>query len=518
MADFIQTFRQLDVHQRRHFLARLPAELTPYEWRDLHAITSTRSFYTDIIGRLPIELVAYVFSFLDPAAPYRCQSVSRRWHHVLRSLNVLKAPLNSWYQGAIPLRDADYASCVQTASSIQRFRSGRPVSVYKIALDKHMAAPSLFGDHLIWMGCRQKQSRMAYILNLHTWQLRYLAGEARELLLGLAASDQIVMLSTATNTCYVFELDNIQPPKKFSLPSRQFLRYVACHGHTVACVASYEMHTSVFIWDYRTQQGTSFDIRHGPDSVYAGHNHRKVRHIALTVQPETETISLLFIVGDLSATQPLDHALSVISVTYTFRGECVSSSCPSLPDVDQMIFWPGKSLFVPADDSNTLFTLRLQVLKGGHDPSSSRSGTLVLQFNAKTYELSVLKGLGPRSHNLPIRFDHSVAWWKDTCYGFKVDTDIGDMVAYMGTCDTEAYVPIVSEPKKSHNAHEVYYSDPLLVNEKYVVRCVPGSVYLACFHENSNSNRPTGEGTFFDMGELSPVVEEDSIHKDGSVS
>ena len=274
MADFIQTFRRLNTRDRQHALARLPAELTPYEWRALHAATSSRSFHRDLIGCLPLELVAHVFSYLDPAAPYRWHTVSRRWHHVLRSPHVLKASLDAWHHGALSLHDANYASCAHMASRIHRFRTGRPASVYKIALDTDMAVPTLLGDHLVWLPRYQRatSTRFVCMLNLHTWQLRHFAGEAREHIFGVAASDQIVMLSTATNTCYVYELRDARPPKKFTLPARKFLKYVACRGRIVACVAPYEMHTSVFIWDYDTQRGTSFDVSHCRDSLFAGHS------------------------------------------------------------------------------------------------------------------------------------------------------------------------------------------------------------------------------------------------------
>ena len=49
--------------------------LTPYEWRALQTIVSARTFQFDIIGALPTELVALVFSYLDTTTPYRLQIV-----------------------------------------------------------------------------------------------------------------------------------------------------------------------------------------------------------------------------------------------------------------------------------------------------------------------------------------------------------------------------------------------------------------------------------------------------------
>jgi hypothetical protein len=74
---FLEAFRRLQTAEsRRDALNDLVNELTPYEWRALHAITSTRSFQFDIIGQLPLELIAQIFRHLDPSAPYRLQIVS----------------------------------------------------------------------------------------------------------------------------------------------------------------------------------------------------------------------------------------------------------------------------------------------------------------------------------------------------------------------------------------------------------------------------------------------------------
>jgi hypothetical protein len=74
---FLEAFKRLQTAEsRQNALNDLIHELTPYEWRALHAITGTRSFQCDIIGQLPLELVAQIFIHLDPSAPYRLQIVS----------------------------------------------------------------------------------------------------------------------------------------------------------------------------------------------------------------------------------------------------------------------------------------------------------------------------------------------------------------------------------------------------------------------------------------------------------
>ncbi|KAI4908589.1 uncharacterized protein J4E92_010782 [Alternaria infectoria] len=199
----------MHVHEREQALKALTAELSPYEWRTLHATTSSRTFQFDVIGNLPVELVAQVFSHLDVAAPYRLQSVSRRWKHTLQSLHVIKASLNSWYQGTVNFQDADHALCQKKARKIHAFRTGKPRKVYKITPKDSIDDIYLAGNSLIWQSLTftpENQSRNVCVLDLATWDLRFLGGEGRERIIDVFVSSEIVALTTWANICYVHEL------------------------------------------------------------------------------------------------------------------------------------------------------------------------------------------------------------------------------------------------------------------------------------------------------------------------
>lgn len=69
-------FKRLQTSDQRHAaLDALVRELSPYEWRALHATIAARSFEFDIIGNLPIEIVIHIFNYLDSSALYRLQRV-----------------------------------------------------------------------------------------------------------------------------------------------------------------------------------------------------------------------------------------------------------------------------------------------------------------------------------------------------------------------------------------------------------------------------------------------------------
>jgi hypothetical protein len=60
---------------RQRALKALMRELSPHEWRTVQRIAAARSFQFDIVGRLPVELVAQVFAYLDISTPYLLQPV-----------------------------------------------------------------------------------------------------------------------------------------------------------------------------------------------------------------------------------------------------------------------------------------------------------------------------------------------------------------------------------------------------------------------------------------------------------
>lgn len=72
----VEAFRNLPTNQARvAAINALLDELTPAEWRAAKAKAAQRTFTFDVIGSLPVELAAQVFSHLDIATPFRLQRV-----------------------------------------------------------------------------------------------------------------------------------------------------------------------------------------------------------------------------------------------------------------------------------------------------------------------------------------------------------------------------------------------------------------------------------------------------------
>jgi hypothetical protein len=83
MDGFLNAFQELDPTARKPALGTLIQKITPHEWRYMRALLDARTFQFDIVGRLPLELVLRIFSYLDIAAPVRLQAVSSSSRSIL---------------------------------------------------------------------------------------------------------------------------------------------------------------------------------------------------------------------------------------------------------------------------------------------------------------------------------------------------------------------------------------------------------------------------------------------------
>jgi hypothetical protein len=258
----IAAFRQLQTNDERLTAIRaLAQELTSHEWRQLQELAAARNFQTDIVGRLPVELVAEIFAHLDTSTAFWLQSVSTRWRRVLQSPQVLTNTLVPWYGYTPQLLRADYGMCKTKAEVIHAFRNGCPKHHFKIRIVGIHHRMILTEDTLILTAGAQGNSdpRILCFFNIKTWELHSMTGDARERISQTFASDQIAGFTTESRVCYVSDLEG-RGKRKFRVPNNAFFQSVACRGRTVACAGCLPDHAEVYVWNYDTQQGKTFSI------------------------------------------------------------------------------------------------------------------------------------------------------------------------------------------------------------------------------------------------------------------
>lgn len=158
-----------------------------------------------------------------------------------------------------------YALRQSKARNIHRFRIGAPANRMKTSWEsysydyKHSSiVDALVKDTFVWL---LPEPRTLNVCNLRTTggkvelQLR---GDAHELIIIVALSDELIAFATSLNTCYVTKLDGSNRIK-FRLAPGMF-QQLACRSRTVVCGGFVNDSAVIYLWDFDTQSGTSFEI------------------------------------------------------------------------------------------------------------------------------------------------------------------------------------------------------------------------------------------------------------------
>lgn len=107
---------------RLEWLRQIERDLSIYEWRELQIILNRRTFQFDIIGHLPVELVALVFSFIDIDAVFSCLRVSKQWHDLFWQPIVQDATLAQWISPDDMPMCGEHLLWFTQQSSLERFK------------------------------------------------------------------------------------------------------------------------------------------------------------------------------------------------------------------------------------------------------------------------------------------------------------------------------------------------------------------------------------------------------------
>ncbi|KAH6616664.1 hypothetical protein C7974DRAFT_402211 [Boeremia exigua] len=468
---------------RLEALEALMSALSPYEWRFVQSLAIARTFQFDIIGRLPVEIVSHIFSYLDTSTPWRLQQVSRRWHRNLRSLAVLKPSLDNWYNGTVNLQGVDLDFCWRKARSIHAFRSASltalPDSSFKISAQFATSEQVLSGDHLIWLS---RDRRQVHVLNLRSLTSKTIVPIARELLRTVFASEELVMVTAdAGGVIYVDELAGQGPVKRFRFvtSSRNFA--VTCRNRTVACTGLLHDSILVYIWNYDTQQGKSFTI--GKDTrLLPGvrlHLPTPACELGLLLQPVSETVVLCLFVRSQSQTDMIIESPQLLYYRFTYSGECLHGAKQPLAfhgAGNPTEFGDRKSMkFVPANHDG-LFMLQCNSWTFG----SAVKSIFTLQFDERLHTFTSPRH--PRLHPIDMHDQGNVVWWKDT---FIEAGTTGHIVIHRGNiCDPCEETILAYEPSsfvQRSPREQQTTSKELLVNDRYMVRPYCDALYVYCY-------------------------------------
>ncbi|KAF1986956.1 hypothetical protein K402DRAFT_420613 [Aulographum hederae CBS 113979] len=218
--------------------------LDPYEWRYLCHKLQPRTFQYDIIGNLPIEIVALIFGHLGVSEPFIYQRVSQRWKSILSSPVVASAALSKWLTPNDPplvgeslthLNEHDLLKL--NAEHVHRLRTGRPFY--------HAVFPSISADILNEEpGPRVTDSELQ-VMDLNS---RYLA-----ILDGRESRNAVLLIDLRTGTTY-----------SVTTPGRESIGYIKLTENLLAFVTY-------------TDRGFAYDLEDHSMSLFRvirGHSRR----------------------------------------------------------------------------------------------------------------------------------------------------------------------------------------------------------------------------------------------------
>lgn len=394
---------------------------------------------------------------------------------------MLKSSLHSWYDGTISLRGVDLCFCRRKARSIHAFRRPSPavppdsslwISIAQISCASFI---QLVGDNLVWLA---QDERQIHVLNLRSMTSKVLVCETRESIGDMFVGEQLVAF-TARNkgTVFVSELDGRGPVKKFRLPrpSRDFA--LTCRVRTVACSLHGADNTLIYIWDFDTQQGTSFSVDR--DTIPLGPAFKPALHL----QPDIGQVLLCQLVAVCRGTEHPE----IDCWWFTYAGKCLQTTREVVSEYSNIIRGPRAGIeFVPTSYDGHF---RLQCTVSENPVPQHHIHGLDFDERSRTF----MRPQHPLVED--IHEQSPVVWWKDTF----VASNAGDSIfAHMGTRTNPRYATVVEHKSERSRGQRHGSSREALINDTWIVQPFSDSFYVFCY--DHTVQYPGNQGTLDRVG------------------
>jgi hypothetical protein len=289
---------------------------------------------------LPTELLVYIFDFLHPYDVWSKRLICRRWNTVLSSDNFTRTALNRFetHDPADSALDAETHASSSNMLALRHtlaLRNGRPFSYVNYG-DQFAFLPNspriahqlkLKGKHIAYLrgNPETREGTTVVIRDLITGEMTSLCGTAREKVMLIELSTDIVALFTYVGTVYVASLLDLPDSlRAVRLPSST-IHATYADRTTLACLLGGTSRLTVFIHDTETRKSTSFSYhRH----EYCDKNEDDHCH-AVLVNSHDQCIDIFSVVHSKD-----DPKLHVKVARYSLTGE--------LRLQDSLTWWHGR--------------------------------------------------------------------------------------------------------------------------------------------------------------------------------
>ncbi|CDM26815.1 hypothetical protein DTO013E5_6990 [Penicillium roqueforti] len=222
-----------DRSSRREVLNAILDTLDSYEIREVKSRLEPVTFQLDLLGKLPIELVAMLVEYLDLADLVILQRVSKRWRELLSSTIVFTTAVrhhmgeNIIKSGSTPI---GFGALVK-----KRIRAERGIPAVVATIPNNLCcnvanimereALSCFNGVCAWIEKSTDQTTI-FMVNLSTGKNRILTTANRERFIYVQVSDTLVSAISVRGYCHVWNISEEQY-KSFRIPSLKFGHYIS---------------------------------------------------------------------------------------------------------------------------------------------------------------------------------------------------------------------------------------------------------------------------------------------------
>ncbi|CAI7643294.1 unnamed protein product [Penicillium viridicatum] len=252
-----------DNSSRRAALNEILDNLSPYEIREVKSRFETMTFQCDLLGKLPLELVAMLVKYLDLADLVLLRRVSKRWHVLLSSPIVVTAAIRYHMGESVIKPDFTPANLNALIKKRIRMERGLPAVVVEVPYDPspyiddapNRDAMSCSNGVCAWIEESTDRTTI-FVVNLPTGENRTLTTANREEFTHVHVSDILISATSVRGYCHVWNMHN-QQHKSFRIPSLRFNHYISIGSKVMLSYADSVVH---FCFD----SGVARSIQTGP--------------------------------------------------------------------------------------------------------------------------------------------------------------------------------------------------------------------------------------------------------------
>ncbi|KAL1963281.1 hypothetical protein VTN77DRAFT_8504 [Rasamsonia byssochlamydoides] len=308
-ASIVEAFETLKtVQARRAVYHGILDQLHLDEWRDVSIRAKKISFQRDILGSLPLEIVAQIVKYLDLWDILRFQRVSKRWQELLSSTVIYSAALKAYrICPGLAVCKSLFVRCAKRRFALE---FGRPYSKAVYPFDRTELREPDLGDRIAY--CHRQlawgevdedwRSLGVAVRCLQSGLIRRFVPPNRGNISHVRLSESLLVVITSEGYCTVWEIST-ERRVSFRLPSIA-IEEVTVDRDRVAIITKGKP-PSLVVWDLRTGATRSVHIKERP--LIAGFH------------PGADRLIILFLEkNDLSGPS------KIVRVRYSFAGKTIS--------------------------------------------------------------------------------------------------------------------------------------------------------------------------------------------------